>query len=220
MAYNSAKTLLSAVMELSGGLLGAVEPSLRAAMVNLDMDRERYIYYFYYDGPIDEHKEELVSGAASEASTYWFYEAHFIQLDYPAVIPINGALVYLRKELGITPPAPQLLPRNPITISRAYLTYALGQGLLGRIIPSLRYALVGINEEEKKMRFYFYYDEKITKEILTLCQEAITVAKTAFPNDYIIDEVIEFVPFPKPYPATSSYFDNQAVYQRNEHLFD
>jgi hypothetical protein len=216
MSGRKVKDFLSAAMELSGALLGVVEPSLRAAMVDLDMDRERYIYYFYYDGLIDEYKKELVSGAASEASTRWFYEAHFLQLDYPALIPINGILVYLRKEPELPPPRLNLLPRDSETHAGPYLAYVLGQGLLGRVIPSLRCALIDINEQKKEMGFYFYYDEKITEDIVALSKEAIAIARKVFPYDYTLIEAIEFIPFPQSIPPTGT----NMVYERNEHLFD
>jgi hypothetical protein len=209
-------TFLSAVMELAGSLLGAITPCLRAAIVNLDLKRQLYVYFFYYDGPIDSQTEELLREAASEAAIYWLYETYFIRLDFPTPIPAKGILVYLRKELGFIPPKVQLLPRNSKTHPISYLTYCLGQGLLGRVIPSLRRVLIDIDENEKKMSFYFFYDEKISEEILTLSREAIAIAKTAFPDDYKSTETIEYIPFPEPCPSVGT----NMVYERNEHLFD
>ena len=210
------KNMLSALLEMSGGLLGRVEPSLRAVAVDLDHEQELYICYFYYDGLIDEYKRDLVSCAATEASGNWVTAEHYIQLDYPAPIPVNGMLAYLRKEPEFYPPIIQLLPRGPKTLSESYLAYALQEGLLGRIIPSLRYTLISIDDNEKKMNFYFYYDEKITAEVLALSKEAVDIAKTAFPPDYTSTETIEFVPFPESFPEGGT----RSVYRRNEHQYD
>ena len=232
MTIEPAKDLLSAVMEMSAGLIGQIDPSLRAVVVDLDMDRERYVCYFYYDGPIDEYKRELVSCAATEAAIYWFADEHYIQLDYPAPIPIKGMLAFLRKEVGFHPPITQLLPRDSDTLPKSYLAYALRQGLLGRIIPSLRCVVVRIDEKRKKMGFFFYYDEEITEEIRKISQEALAIAKTAFSADYTSVEIIEFLPFPQDLPRnfplekedpTSISVPNEGiklVYERNEHRYD
>ena len=66
------KNMLGPLLEMFAGLHGRVDSSLRAVAVELDMDRECYVCYFYYDGPIDDYKRELVSCAATEASKYWF----------------------------------------------------------------------------------------------------------------------------------------------------
>ena len=226
------KNMLGALLEMSGGLQGRIDPSLRAVVVDLDMDRERYVCYFYYDGPIDEYKRELVSCAATEAATYWFADEHYIQLDYPAPIPVLGMLAYLRKEVGFHPPIIKRLPRNSKTLPESYLAYALQEGLLGRVIPSLRCVVVRIDEKRKRMGFFFYYDEEITEEIRKMSQEAIAIAKTAFSSDYTSVENIEFLPFPqdlsrnfpleKEDPTSISVPNDgiKLVYERNEHRYD
>lgn len=218
MEKESSKDVVRAILEMLTGLLGVVDPALRAVAVDLDLDQELYISYFYYDGPIDEYRRELVSCAATEASASGTFcsDEHYIQLDFPASIPTKGYLVYLRKEPGLSPPKVKLYPRRPKVISKAYLAYALNQGLLGRVIPSLRCVLIGIDEKERKMEFYFYYDEEITEEIRSLSKEAIEIAKTAFPFDYEVLERIAFVPMPNPMPKDGS----RMVYERNEHLYD
>jgi hypothetical protein len=207
--------IIDALLAMKTGLAEAVTPSLRAVTVNLDIDREIFICNFFYDGPIDDYLFDLASCAASEASNCWYLDAHYIQLDFPSPIPVNGNLAYLRKEPEKLPPQVSLLPRSPTTIAIAHLTYATQQGLLGRVMPSLRYVSICVNEEKKILSFFFYYDEKITEELLQLSKETVHVAKQAFPDSFCATESTIFYPFPKRIP---SIIDSCGVYARNESL--
>ena len=193
-----------------------VTPSLRAVTVNLDMEREIYICYFFYDGPITEKLLDLASCSATEASDCWSCDEHYIQVDFPTPVPVNGALAYLRKEPGISPPEVSLLPRPSIAIGKAYLSYAMQQGLLGRVVPSLRMVTVDADEKQQSMHFYFYYDEEITEELLNLSKEAIAIAKKALPETFTSKEEVVFFPYPKRIPTVGGY----GVYSRQEENYE
>jgi|SRR5579862_908900 len=203
--------LLTAVLYMKRALLGTVIPALRAVTIDLDIINEIYICYFYYDGPITDERFDLASSSACEASDSWYCKEHIVQLDYPNLIPIKGVLVYLRKESNLIPPKIQFLSRSNCTFL-AYLSYALQQGLLGRVVPSLRAALIAGSDDEKKLEFYFYYNEPVSDELRNLSQEAIQIAQNAFSQDYTSSDCIEFIPFPKEF----SDFGKRLVYLRKE----
>ncbi len=204
--------IVSALLSMKRAIFEMITPSLRAVTVNLDMEKEIYTCYFFYDGPIDDNLFDLASCTAAEASDAWFCDAHYIQLDFPFPIPVNGALAYLRKEPGVSPPEVRLLPRDSRTLAKIYLSYAMQQGLLGRVIPSLRAVTVNVDEEKKVMHFYFYYDEIVNEELLRLSREAIHIAKKAFSEGFTVVEEIVFFPFPKRIPSVGG----APVYHRHE----
>lgn len=108
-----------------------------------------------------------------------------------------------------------LLPRPLICIPQAYLCYTLQQGLLGRVVPSLRDVVIDANEQEEKLYFYFYYDEEITEELITLSKEAIAIAKAPFPSTFSCIEEIVYCPSPSPCPDKG----HSVVYERDEGKF-
>ncbi len=206
------ENILGALLSMRTALTTHVTPPLRAVTVNLDLKKEIYICHFFYDGPLDDYLSNLVSCAACEASKCWSCEGSCVQLDFPAPIPINGALAYLRKEPGVSPPKVQLLPRFPRLVEDAYLSYAMQQALLGRVVPALRAVVVDVNEKKETLYFYFYYDEEVTEEMLLLSKEAIANAKKAFPDTFTSVEEIVFFPFPKRMPTV----EGTRVYYRAE----
>lgn len=212
MENKSFENIIVALLHMRTALTTHVTPSLRAVTVDLDREKEVYICRFFYDGPINEYQLEFSSIAVAEACSDWACDADFLQLDFPAPIPINGALAYLRKEPGESPPEVQLLPRFPRIVEDVYLSYAMQQALLGRVVPALRAVAVNVNEEKETLYFYFYYDEEVTEELLVLSKEAITIAKKAFPKTFISMEEIVFSPFPKRIPSVGGI----RVYYRAE----
>lgn len=114
----------------------------------------------------------------------------------------------------MSPPKVQLLPRFPRIVEDVYLSYAMQQALLGRVVPSLRKVVVNVNEGKEMLYFYFYYDEKVTEEVLTLSKEAIAIAKKAFPETFRSVEEIVFSPFPKRTPS----IEGIGVYYRAENM--
>lgn len=164
--------MLGALLFMRTALTTHVTPSLRAVAVNLNKETELYICRFFYDGPIDDYLFEMASCAACEVSD-WFCDWRCIQLDFPSPIPVDGVLAYLRKEPGTFPPKIQLLPRIHRIVEDVYLSYAMQQALLGRVVSSLRMVVVNVDEEKEILYFYFYYDKEVTEELLTLSKEAI-----------------------------------------------
>lgn len=204
--------IVSALLSMKRAIFNMITPSLRAVTVKLDMEKEIYTCRFFYDGFIDEKLFDLASCTATEASDCWFCDADYIRLDFPAPIPVNGVLAYLRKEPGISPPEIRLVSRDSRTIAKIYLSYAMQQGLLGRVVVSLRAVTVNVDEEKKTMHFYFYYDVLVTKELFILSKEAIDIAKKAFPGTFAVTEEIIFFPFPKRIPSVVG----APVYRRYE----
>lgn len=52
-------------------------------------------------------------------------------------------------------PPLKFLPREDC-IPQSYLAYTTQQGLLSRVIPSLRAVIVGVNEKTKTLEFYSF----------------------------------------------------------------
>ncbi len=213
MKNKAFEDIVVALLSMRTALTTHVTPSLRAVTVNLDMKTELYICRFFYDGPIDDYLFEMASCSACEASD-WFCDWRCVRLDFPAIIPVNGFLAYLRKEPGMTPPKIQFLLGSFGTTNTGYLSYAMQQALLGRVVPSLRKVIVNVDEEKEILYFYFYYDEEVTEELLALSKEAIAIAKKAFSETFISVEEIIFFPFPKRTPS----IDGIGVYYRAENM--
>lgn len=212
MSTTPFSSMSSGLIWMNSALLDRITPFLRAVTVKLFFEDKVYQCYFFYDGPIDDELFDLASCAAAEASDSWFCDDHILQVNFPSQIPLNGFLAYLRKEPDLNPPKIELLPRSINALDEAYLSYTLQQGLLGRVIPSLRCVLIDIQKEFKSMWFYFFYDEKITEELKVLVQEAVGIAAAGFPSDYKSLITIEFVPYPQPIPNVGIRY----VYKRKE----
>lgn len=90
---------IGAILTMNRALWGEVSPPLRAVRVNWDKDA---VYlYFFYNGEISEEDRESAECVATEfISSYPEYnlEVRILRLDYPARIPNEGELVYMRRE--------------------------------------------------------------------------------------------------------------------------
>ena len=163
-------------------------------------DRQLSIY-----GEISEELFDIASSASAEVEPepgtgYYTWNNDFVvQYNYPKPIPFQGGLAYLRKERDMPLPTFHFLPRETC-IPESYLAYTTQQGLLGRVIPSLRAVIVGVNEETKTLEFYFFYNEPVTEEMRQLSLEAIRVAAQAFSAEYKevyrVQTSIECLPWP------------------------
>ena len=204
--------ILGGLIWMNSALLDRVTPVLRAVTINLDFEKEIYHCFFFYDGNISDELFDLASCAAAEASDCWFCNDQILRLDVPLEIPLNGFFAYLRKEPNLKLPKIELLPRSTKSLPEAYLSYTLQQGLLGRVTSSLRAVIVDIEEKAKIMKFYFFYDEKITDKLKLLAQEAVDVATSGFSNDYQSFVTVDFAPYPQPIPDVGIRY----VYKRKE----
>jgi hypothetical protein len=90
------------LFNLQDALLGAVHPCLRAVQIDLDENRKKVSYYFYYDCDVADELFELASVAITEAwSPDYFVEQHILQLPVSEMIPIHGRFAFLRKESNL-----------------------------------------------------------------------------------------------------------------------
>jgi hypothetical protein len=90
---------VKAILTMSKSLWGEVSPALRAARVK--WDAHTVCLYFFYDGKISEEDHESAECVATEfIASYPEYnlEVEILRLDYPARIPEEGELVYMRRE--------------------------------------------------------------------------------------------------------------------------
>lgn len=98
---NKFSEISKVLLSMQRALLGSVMPSLRAVVVNIDIENKLLFFSFFYDGTIDDELFDLASIACTEASGN-FPEYHvkdvIERLDYPQKIPAQGHYAYLRKE--------------------------------------------------------------------------------------------------------------------------
>jgi hypothetical protein len=206
---------LGLLLSVQRALWDEISPSLRAVKIDWD-EKEWAIYlFFYFDGQITKentHSASCVAGeVAGDFSTEMEVVEKCIQVDFPQEIPSQRLIAFLRKEPNLQPLLIKFLHREECP-SQPYLAYALQQSLLGRVISSLRSARVHVDEKNKTLQFYFYYDEKITEEIKRVSQEAISIAAQVFPPDYKIIEQIEYLPCPSRVPI----LEGRTVFKRKE----
>lgn len=98
MAYNQALVLL----QIQGALTTHVSSSLRAVTVDFNEVESMLILHFFYDGEINNKLFDLASCASAEMDPgffdYTINDEITVRLDYPQKIPVQGRLIYLRKE--------------------------------------------------------------------------------------------------------------------------
>ncbi len=198
-------SLVDILLEVHGGLLGHVAPSLRAVTVDLNKKKNLCTIHFFYDGEITDELFELVGFSTVEMNISETYESNddiMVRIDYPAKIPIQGRLVYLRKE-----PTPTtynqksaFLYKDSRTVLGAAVLLALIDALLGKVTPQLRGVVLDANEVSKQISFYFIYDGEISKENFALANAAIEEASVWFPEFNIKREILR-VDFPQRRPA-------------------
>jgi hypothetical protein len=92
--------ILKARLSLQRALLGEVPPSLRAVV--LSIKSHCLEGRFYFDGPIYEEEEEMVSCVESEVIADYDegveIKMHCNRLDFPSPIDDDGVWVFKRKE--------------------------------------------------------------------------------------------------------------------------
>ena len=178
------------LLDIQRALLDAVVAQLRAVTADVDIKDKKLILYFFYDGEISDELFDLVSVAATEAGgtlSDYFTDEHCLRLDYPKKIPIQGRLVYLRKE-----PIPQEYKRYEIPspserlIPIAALLLHMQQALLGKVTPDLRAVAGDIDPVKKTGVCQFYYDQEISEESVKLATAATEEVRKGLP-DYRIE---------------------------------
>jgi hypothetical protein len=96
------QNLRDALLSTQRALLGAVVPSLRAVLVEIDNKLNVFCIRFYYDGLVSQDLIDLWHSAITEASagldSNYDLDESVERLDYPAKIPARGCYAYLRKE--------------------------------------------------------------------------------------------------------------------------
>ena len=93
--------LAKALLGMQNALLGAIESSLRAVVVDVNIEKKELYFSFFYDGQVSDKLFDLASIACCEASSYfpdYFVHERIERLDYPIKISVEGRYAYLRKE--------------------------------------------------------------------------------------------------------------------------
>jgi len=201
MEVNEAYILLS----VQSALTTHISPFLRAVTVDFDKHESMLTLQFFYDGEVNGKLFDLASCTSAEIDLgtfdYTLNDKITTRLDYPQKIPIQGRLVYLRKE-----PTPTLfqqksaveLAGDSVTLS-SLLLLAMQDSLLGKITPELRRVIIGVENDSQIFDFYFYYDGEISIENWVLASSAIDDACTHFP-EYSANRNILRLDFPKKFP--------------------
>jgi hypothetical protein len=206
------------LFELQQVLLNSIAPQLRAVAVDVDTKKNELFFFFFYDGEVSDELFELASIAVTEVEMYpsqYFRYQHIIRLDFPEKIPIQGRLAFLRKEPNLPEYKKEsrtflLKQTSPIIV----LLLDMQEALLGKITPDLRYVTVGVDLEQKQLKFYFIYDGEISEEDHLLATLAIQEASVSFPG-YQVDSHIERNDFPNKMFAEGM----RAAYLREEIKF-
>jgi hypothetical protein len=194
-------------------LLRAVTPSLRAVSVDLDTNRKKMLFFFYYDGQVSDKLFDLASVAILEATESmppdYLPENHILRLDTPDPLPLRGKLAFLRNE----PCLPQYKKENRSSLIDALppqtlLCLNIQEALLGKVSPALRFVAINANQN---LSFYFAYDGPISDKDHTLATNAIHEAGSPFLG-YIICSRIERIDAPRDFPPDAG----KGVYWRWE----
>lgn len=179
-------------------LLDAVVPELRAVTIDFDETRHEIILHFFYDCAVNEKLFDLTSCASAEINEnpeYPFFctmnEDIAISIPYPQEIPIQGHLIYLRKELC----ASRFMKKRKMNLLQTEtpliaLLLTMQEVLLGKVTHSLRIVSVDVNTEENDLCFYFEYDNPIADEDRNLANLAVQEASASFPG-YTIHSYIQ-----------------------------
>lgn len=211
MSFNEAYFLLSA----QTALLGHVVPSLRAVTIDFDERKKMLKLHFFYDAEITEHLFDLASVTSAEieldpTSGHRFElmnEDIAISLPYPKPIPIEGKLIYLRKE-DIQTDHIRIIHQHhlwPINVFRL----AMQEALLGKVTPALRKAIIDINEEQKRLLFHFFYHGGFSQQELDLADSIVEDVHRAF-SDFKIEKNIIRNDYPEPILAKGSVVYSRA----------
>jgi hypothetical protein len=194
------------LLSVQRGLLDRISSFLRAVTVCFDETTLLLNFHFFYDCEITEKLFDLASCACAEAdpqvSPYFINSDITTKLNYPTPIPIEGRLVYLRKE-----PTPTkynqkkaLLFADENTPLDAILLLAMLDALLGKVTPELRQVTITADQNVKKLEFYFFYDGEISKENFDLSNSAIDQGISTFVG-YSINRYILRLDFPEKIPT-------------------
>ncbi len=239
VCYENTKDPLlgKALLGMLVALCNAVVPSLRAVVVDIDPIRKKRFYSFYYDCDVDDELFNLASVAAREASSsFAFYEEEELiikRLDYPNLIPVKGALAYLRKEpLLMVKQEPRgveteskksfwdsalnFIPRFKEEKKEKFsmldkVPLSVQRALLGKVVPQLRSVSIDFNEQKKIIDLFFVYDCELDIELSALASAATVEVGSNFPA-YRVNKSIESVPFPQ----QITYKGKRSVYNRKE----
>jgi len=190
MSLSDSYLLLSA----QTALLGHVIPSLRA--VTIDFGEKILNLRFFYDAEVTEELFDLASVTAAELeldpnSSFQYEKMNediAIHLNYPKPIPVQGKLIYLRKEEAKTIPSRSSISNEglrPINVFRL----AMQEALLARVTPNLTKIIVDLDEDKKILHFYFFYHAQTTSEDITLCTSIIQDVQHYF-SDFKIDKQV------------------------------
>jgi hypothetical protein len=213
MTFDHAYLLLS----IQRGLLDRTSPSLRAVTADLDESQNLFVVHFFYDGKITDKLYDLASCACAEADPgvfpYSLNDDIAIQLDSPLTIPIQGRLIYLRKESIPTkctqPKAIKFATHSTPLLSAILL--AIQDSLLGKINPELRQVTITTNESARQIDVYFFHDGPISKENLQLSLTATDELRTSFSKFSVTDHVLR-LDAPEKVPT----LNGRVAYARNE----
>ncbi|MCH9625163.1 MAG: hypothetical protein S4CHLAM123_03320 [Chlamydiales bacterium] len=83
-------------------LLGAVTPNLRVVTIKVCLEEKMIKICFFYDGEISEEDFEIANTAITEVISDfpldYQLDDHIERIDYPNAVPIDGRVVFRRKE--------------------------------------------------------------------------------------------------------------------------
>lgn len=80
--------------------------------------------------------------------------------------------------------------------------FNLQNALLGAVHPCLRAAQIDLEEDQKKISYYFYYDCDVTDELFELASVAVT---EAWSPDYFVEQHILHLPVSEMIPIHGSF---------------
>lgn len=202
-----------ALLCVQRGLLDVVTADLRAVVMTVYEDDERYLCsQFYYNGAVSEDDIEQWNAAITEASAGMGvgFSIHdkIERCDFPKPIPFvgpsakGGFLAFLRWEPGASKPDPaRIFPltqaKDLAPFPEAYALLAASNALLGKVTLELRAVTVAVPQGSTFLQIQFFHDGEIKQEMAELWKAAASEIHACMGDKYSSDLQIIRMDFPQ-----------------------
>ena len=222
---NELSPLQLLIVALQRKTLGLIRPQLRAvkAGVAIAEGKMHAFVWVYYDGEISPSEEAIIKRFKSftlDGLSYLPLVKHLsiLRCDYSYEIPEQGYFVYLRDESkdkiqkqGFTVQLSELyftdLCSQPIYNVHLVAAYAL----LGTIRPNLRAVKGDINETDKTLYLWLYFDGEISSEDKKIAAKIGAAMSAGFNTLFSLQIHTNRLDYPREIPSVSGY-----LYKRDE----
>jgi hypothetical protein len=215
--YNEPKNINYFELCLQDALLGKIRLNLRAVKADMDESKKVLYFWFYFHENISEEELFTVKQAIQETkelfNNQYAYEGHIERLDYPAKIPHIGMTFYKRYEKLVD----VVNVQNSWTYPEENIAFFLSRmqtQLLGNVRPNLRAVKLDVNEHERKLYTWFFFDGNISSDDSAMAEE---ITRKLLPGGSLFVPVIakEQLNFPQiiPHIGTYAYLRDESIHK-------